>query len=50
MTKDEIKARIREIGKEIGRNLQKEVRYEDSAKGRSGSRCYVPTAKRGVAL
>ena len=30
MTKDEIKARIREIGEEIGGNLQKEVLYEDS--------------------
>ena len=50
MTKDEIKARIRKIGEKIGEKLQKEVRYEDSAKGRSGSRCYVPTAKRGIAL
>lgn len=50
MTKDEIKARIRKIGEEIGRNLQKEVRYEDSEMGRGGSRCYVPTAKRGIAV
>ena len=50
MTKDEIKARIREIGEEIGGNLQKEVLYEDSKKGRGGSRCYLPTEKRGISI
>jgi len=50
MTKDEIKARIRDIGEEIGGNLQKEVLYEDSKTGRGGSRCYLPTEKRGISI
>lgn len=48
--KEEVRNRIREIGAEIEKRINRVVCFEDAETGRRGKRCYLATAKRGIGI